>query len=147
MNIELLTFKKNINGTFSDVMSGGRFLGVSVERPWNDNKRFVSCVPAGEYKLIPYNSTSYGFVYLLSNPELGVYPFEEQCKSNKDRYGCIFVHKGSYPHNFQGCIGIGDEYIESMNMVKNTKNTCKSVISLLQSKDEQHTLTINRGDK
>jgi hypothetical protein len=120
-------------------------LGRSVEQPWNDNKRFISCVPAGEYELIPYNSTKYGFVYMLKNPELSVYPFESQCESDSDRYGCIFAHRGSYPHNFQGCIGLGDHYIESLNMVKNTRQTCKEAMEFLSFMDERHTLIINRG--
>jgi len=145
MNIYLSTFRQDEIGTFSDVVSGGMLLGRSVEQPWSNNKRFASCVPEGEYRLVPYNSTEYGPVYLLDNPKLCVYPFEAQCKSENDRYGIIFAHRGSYPRNFQGCIGLGDAYVESLNMVKNTKSTCNKAMDLLRSIDEDHTLIINRG--
>lgn len=145
MNIYLSTIRQDEIGTFSDVVAGGVLLGRSVEQPWNNNKRFESCVPGGEYQLIPYISTEYGPVYLLHNPELNVYAFKSQCKSDTDRYGCIFVHRGSYPHDFQGCIGLGDQYIKSLGLVKNTRKTCKETMDLLYSMDEAHTLTIERG--
>jgi hypothetical protein len=35
--------------------------------PWRDNRRQVSCIPAGSYDVMPYLSPRFGWVYLLTN--------------------------------------------------------------------------------
>lgn len=145
MIIYLDTFHQTDKGTFSHAVGNGESLGESVEQPWNNNRPFHSCVPEGQYNLIPFDSPKYGKVFLLHNPDLNVYAHKEQRKNDTDRYLCIFAHKGSYPDDFQGCIGIGDRFIESLNMVTNTRKTCAELMDKLYSMDEPHYLVIKRG--
>lgn len=143
MDLKLKTFRQDDYGTFGEIFTAsGASLGYSVEQPWRNNEPFNSCVPAGKYLLVPHNSKKYGRCFVLHNPTLQIYAEEDQMILFDDRYLCIFAHKGSYPKNFEGCIGAGDHY--GNDMIYNTRVTCKKIMNLLYSSNEQHTLTIER---
>lgn len=130
-------------GTFGSLTVEDYHLAFTVERPWNGNKRFISCIPDGLYKLLPYDSPKYGECFLIVNPGLNVYAFESDCLSRFDRYACLFAHKGSFPKNFMGCVGAGDSlrvHDRYGMMATNTTETCETIMELL--KGEEHTLNI-----
>ena len=64
----------------------------TLENPWKDNKRNVSCIPEGEYECKPYNSPKYPEVWELQHV--------------KDR-SKILIHAGNFEHDTQGCILVG----------------------------------------
>ena len=39
----------------------------TLELPWRDNQKGISCIPAGEYKLSPYPSSRFGEVYIVND--------------------------------------------------------------------------------
>jgi len=130
-------------GTFGELFMQDLSQGYTVEQPWMNNQRFESCVPDGEYTLIPFDSPRYGRVFVMVNPELNVYAFEEECLSDTDRFLCLFVHRGSYPENFQGCIGLGERLNENINgqtWAANTKTACGKLMNTLER--TEHKLTI-----
>jgi len=58
--------KSTEQGTFSlfacpDV----NFSCMIGELPWNDNQRYISCIPIGEYMVKPVQSPKYGIVYMV----------------------------------------------------------------------------------
>ena len=132
------------NGTFGTCNTEGMKLGYTVERPYKDNIPYESSVPLGSYKLIPYESDKYGKCFLLENSELDVYTKAEDRERDTDRFGCIFAHVGNRPHEFQGCIGMGDSYNKIGGYVTNTALTVNSVMAFLYSvnEGEGHTLEI-----
>jgi len=69
----------------------------TLENPWKDNKRNISCIPEGIYKCLPYDGTKYKDVYLVTDV------------LNR---GAILFHVGNYERNTQGCIlpGLGINY-------------------------------------
>lgn len=66
----------------------------SLELPWINNMKRISCIPTGTYDVVPYSSPSKGKVYLLLNVESRSY---------------IEIHTGNYNTDILGCIIIGDE--------------------------------------
>jgi len=84
----------------------------TLELAWKDNKTGISCIPKGEYSVVPYASPSKGDVYLLENVE--------------DR-SMVEIHVGNYNSDIQGCILVGDNfsYINSDKEadVTNSRNT------------------------
>ena len=90
-------------GTYGELKLGDR-LYKTVEKEWLDNKGFVSCVPDGLYTLSPYDSPTKGNVYILENHANNVYKFD-----TNHRYG-ILIHIANFPHEVEGCIGIGREH-------------------------------------
>lgn len=78
----------------------------SVEREWNYNKRFISCIPPGLYKLQPHSGSKYKNTFALVSEKLRVFATEQECEYITDRYA-IILHPGSWGYNFEGCIGAG----------------------------------------
>jgi len=59
---------KSIGGSF---YVDGEFICYSLERPWVDNKPFVSCIPKGVYTLVPHEYKGKLNTFALVNEELG----------------------------------------------------------------------------
>ena len=87
---------------------------ATIERPWvpvdtPGGKPFASCVPDGEYLLAPWMRPEEHRdreVYILSNPDLGVYPEEKDMPDGIGRFLVLF-HIANYVRNVVGCIGPG----------------------------------------
>jgi len=63
----------------------------TVERPDLGNQKFISCVPAGEYR-VEWHPSRFGYSYrLLDVPE---------------RDG-ILIHAANWPYQLEGCIALG----------------------------------------
>ena len=64
----------------------------TLERPWLDNEKDVSCIPVGEYPCEIWESPSKGLRYRLSDTEPRTF---------------ILIHIGNYPDDIEGCILLG----------------------------------------
>ena len=71
----------------------------SLELPWLDNQRRVSCIPTGTYKARKHNSPKFGKSLWL------------QDVPNRSE---ILVHKGNYHFDILGCILIG-RFLKDIN--------------------------------
>lgn len=81
----------------------------TLELPYLDNKRNISCIIEGEYDTVPYNSEKYPGTYeLLEVP---------------DRTA-ILIHWGNYYTNTEGCILVGKafSYINSDDVIDITSS-------------------------
>lgn len=134
------------HGTPGELVIAGLIRCHTIEQIWQDNKPFVSCVPDGEYQLVPHNSDKYGATWALVNPDLGVahYP-----TSGIARYACLF-HSANWAHQLQGCIAPGNEIAaavdtrhtsESRLMVTQSRRTLQRMLDIL-SDEQEHTLQI-----
>ena len=82
-------------GTFGKLASDdGLFKCSTVEREWNGNQPFISCIPEGVYHCEKRNSPKWGET------------FEVMDVLERDH---ILFHRGNWPDKFQGCIGMGKE--------------------------------------
>lgn len=66
----------------------------SLEKPWKDNAHSISCIPKGEYDLIPHQSAKFGNCIEVTNV------------TGRD---AILIHKGNFHSDTHGCIlpGVG----------------------------------------
>lgn len=78
----------------------------TIELPWRDNAKDVSCVPAGTYRLIPYLSAKHGRTWRLHNPELGVWGISDDPPS-PDMRTEVEVHTGNLAEESEACILVG----------------------------------------
>ena len=69
----------------------------TMELPWKDNKKQISCIPTGEYKVIKHNSPNFGKVYKVLD-----------VSGRSD----ILFHKGNFNKDSKGCILVGKEFID-----------------------------------
>ena len=68
----------------------------TLENPWIDNQRNISCIPVGEYEVrirLPRESASRDYVHLL-------------VQDVPDRDWILF-HRGNFPKDTSGCILVG----------------------------------------
>ncbi len=74
---------------------------LSVEDPWRDNEKFVSCIPAGRYKCQRVESPKFGDTFEICDVP------------GRDK---VLFHWGNTHVNTQGCVLVGGRF-EPLNGV------------------------------
>ena len=92
------TFSKE--STIGELFINGERICDTLENPWQDNQRNVSCIPEGVYPVrlrTARESATRDYLHLLV-----------QEVPNRD---FILVHRGNFPSQTQGCllVGLGTE--------------------------------------
>jgi hypothetical protein len=85
-------------GVITNDADGSVMVPATLELPWRNNAHgdwtVASCIPAGTYTALRFNSPHIGYVlYQLANVP--------------DRVG-VDLHIGNYPHDSEGCILLGE---------------------------------------
>jgi hypothetical protein len=92
---DTFTDKSTIGELF---LNGERFCDT-LELPWRDNQKSISCIPAGEYKVrlrYPRESATREYLHLLvQEVKDRSYILFHRGNSAKDTRGCILVGQGS----------------------------------------------------
>lgn len=114
----------NTAQTYGDLEIGD-FKAKTLEKPWLNNQRNISCIPLGEYKCV----WSFSWKFLKYTYEVLNVP---------NRTG-IRIHAGNTFYDIKGCIILGDRYGD-VNKDKfadllNSKITVDKFNSLLNKKD------------
>lgn len=103
------------SGLFGKIYFNGKLLGVTCEQPWNNNKKRVSCIPEGKYKLVTHNSAKYGQVVAFVNPELHVfhneYDMPQEMRDNEGGRSVCLIHAANWPRELQGCVAVGEKVL------------------------------------
>jgi len=101
----------------------------TLENPWKDNRRNVSCIPEGRYDCSSYSSMKYVDVYKVHDVPA--------------RSGILF-HKGNYERNTSGCIlpGTGVDPAFYDPMVLHSGDAMKELRKII--KHQPFTLEIKR---
>jgi hypothetical protein len=73
----------------------GTPFALTLEPPWRDNEKNISCIPAGLYNCEFNISPKFGPTYEV----MGV--------PNRSH---ILFHKGNFTHNTKGCILVGEQF-------------------------------------
>lgn len=99
------------HGTVGFISIDGKFFGYSMERPERGNRRSISCIPAGTYKVEWGRSPKYGRCYHVKNVENrshilihpGNYGGDTLKGFRSDTDGCILLGKrlGSLIYNMK----------------------------------------------
>lgn len=126
MNITLRRIAQSEQGTFGVLIKDNIPLCVTVELPWRNNQRKISCIPAGAYDCVPYSSKRYDDVWLL-----------EGVPDRDD----ILIHAANSINDLQGCIGPGINFSRWGNMPV-VSNSQKAMDMLRKELPERFTLNI-----
>lgn len=72
----------------------------TLELPWKENQRRVSCIPVGTYKILKHNSPKFG-----------------ECLWIKDvpNRSEILIHPANYTRQLLGCIAVGMDHKDINN--------------------------------
>lgn len=97
----------------------------TIELPWKNNQKSISCIPPGEYdceKCGPTVSIPYPHIHI---------------KNVKNREG-IKTHRANYVRQLRGCVAVGDAHIDldkdGEKDVTNSKNTLDKLLAILPDK-------------
>jgi hypothetical protein len=88
------TFSKE--STIGELFINGERICDTLENPWRDNQRNISCIPEGEYPVrlrLARESASRDYLHLLV-----------QDVPNRD---WVLVHRGNFPSQTKGCVLVG----------------------------------------
>jgi hypothetical protein len=69
---------------------------VTLEPPWKDNQRDISCIPSGIYGLRPYYSPKYGDCLSVHGGTVSLH--------DRAARSAVLIHAGNYPRQTSGCI-------------------------------------------
>ena len=87
------------NSVIGELFLDGERMCDTLENPWLDNQRNISCIPEGEYKVrlrLPRESATRDYVHLLvKDVENRSYILFHRGNTAKDTRGCILVGLGS----------------------------------------------------
>ena len=91
----------------------------TLELPWKDNQKRVSCIPKGEYRVEPYSSAKYPAVYEIKDVPGRSYILIHAGNTYLDILGCVLV--GS---SFTDINGDGEQdVIQSRDTLKKLKDS------------------------
>lgn len=134
MIIHLTRYESTSNGTFGKLVVGDHTYDT-IERPWLDNKKEVSCIPPGLYTLVSHKRPNGDNVYALVNEEKGITHYQEP---NSKRY-LILIHIGNYLDDIIGCIAPGMH--RSGNTVSQSRKAMEKIMNALPY-GEEHKIMI-----
>ena len=121
INLLLIRNKFSKKSTVGELFLNGERICDTLENPWVDNQRNISCIPEGIYPVrlrLPRESASRDYLHLLV-----------QDVPNRD---FILVHRGNFPSQTQGCllVGIGTEQDVVHNSVLAMDLLIKEILNL-----------------
>ena len=102
-----------------------------LELPWRDNKRKISRIPEGVYKLAKVAGTA-----LIPYPHLWIYPVP-------NRSG-IKIHKGNYYYQLEGCVLPGLTHTDlNKDGLLDVTDSEKALKKLMDALPDETTITIS----
>lgn len=105
--------------------SGPARVFATLELPWQNNQRNISCVPTGFYRLTKRFSPKYGDHFLLEDVP---------------NRSLILIHHGNYAKDTKGCILIGRSVIDLDGDrrldITNSQNSMETLNALTEGTSE-----------
>ena len=131
-------FKEGTNGT---LFSSDNFLCHTIELPWLNNKRNVSCIPEGAYEVVPRFSKRFQHHLILKNVKgRGFILFHPANNALKDLQGCIA------PVTYLNGIGRGvyskDALQKLLSLVYQAKDRKEKIILKIKSQNYENYRTL-----
>lgn len=121
---------------------------ATMERPWIPNPKGAggmpkrSCVPDGQYRVMPFSGSKFTDVYCLANELLGVWPTAVPNANDGWGRAAILIHAGNTVDNVIGCIAVGDKHVMQAgeHIILNSKAALAKLCEFLGKTN--HTLQI-----
>lgn len=117
------------------IVDGQQF--PTIECAWRrgfdpGGKPFESCIPDGEYDLLPLTRPNGDKVFALVNPDCGVWLNKDDRPDGVGRY-LILIHSGNTVHDVVGCIAPGQTRVIHKNdvFVTNSRFTMKKIMAAM----------------
>lgn len=110
----------------------GNLVAKTMELPWKENKRAISCIPEGSYKVIqqpPKPTRQYPYFRLPDVP---------------GRSG-ILIHRITYVKDLKGCIGVGSRFMDiNKDGIPDMAESGAKLSWMIANMPQEFTLTITK---
>ena len=121
INLLLIRDTFTEESTIGELFINGERICDTLERPYFNNQRNISCIPEGVYPVrlrLPRESATRDYIHLLV-----------QDVPDRD---WILVHRGNFPYQSQGCllVGLGTEQDVVHNSVLAMDLLIKEIVNL-----------------
>ena len=97
-----------------------KFTCCTLELPYVNNERNISCIPTGNYCVSKRNSPKYGDHFIIKDVPGRSY---------------ILIHHGNYHTDIRGCVLVGSAFkdinLDGQTDVINSKGTMKKLLDIL----------------
>jgi len=100
MIAEIVRMEQSEEGTYGVLKINGRVICLTLERPWENNKPNVSCIPEGIYLCKRVKSPKFGDTFEVTDVPGRTH---------------ILFHKGNKVQESLGCVILGSSYSDSLN--------------------------------
>ena len=101
----------------------------TLELPWKNNEKRVSCIPTGTYKVVRRWSEKYKDHFLILDV---------------DNRSYILIHQGNYHTQILGCILVGKDHVDiNQDGYKDVTSSVATLKKLLELMEDEFTLIIN----
>lgn len=91
MKVVIERFIRNNKQTLGNMFIDGRLVAKTLELPWLNNARRISCIPTGEYQVVKRISQKYRNHFHILNVPARDWILIHHGNFNKDTLGCILV--------------------------------------------------------
>ena len=109
----------------------GKPISVTLERPWQENKAFESCIPFGLYPLTRIESSK-------------AFKYPHYLLEGVPDRTFIKIHVANYPSELHGCIGVGSYFANGAIAICKSR---KAMDHTMWSLDRHEKLALNIRDK
>ena len=99
------------DGTFGAFVFEGRPLCVTCENPWKNNKRVISCIPDGKYRVKKFSGPRFKDVWEITNVP------------NRT---AILIHAANLEVEVDGCVAAGGSFA-LFNGVQGVANSARTI--------------------
>lgn len=107
--LELKRVSRMEHATFGVLLDGDEPFAVTLELPWRDNQRNVSCIPQGRYTCQRVQSPTFGDTYEVLDVKGRSHILFHSGNTASHTEGCIIV--GSKFTIFHGEMGVGESRV------------------------------------
>lgn len=115
--------------TFGELLAqDGQHIAVTLEEPWRDNQRSVSCIPAGEYPWFKRVSPKRGYEVI-------------ELRDVPDRSN-VQLHIGNTLDHTEGCVLVGTARGEGVS-ITGSRNAFKKLMAEVAAHDSGTLVVVN----
>lgn len=117
--IDLYRVSSSMNGTFGVLLKDSIPFCLTVELPWRNNEKRISCIPPGQYKCVPLEHNRWGKCYHLQD-------VPERTE--------ILIHPANLASQLQGCIAPGTSFdrLRGCDGVHGSRKALDELVGLTQ---------------
>ncbi len=141
------------------ILRADRWECFTIERPWirwiyPGGEPEKSCIPDGEYQLLPYRRSNKDKAFAMVNESLGVYFASVDRPKNESgerfgRFKCLIHGRANYVGDVKGCAAVGEARLIDRGrhelMVTNSTMTATALVNHIGWTDE-HTIQIYQAE-